>query len=288
MSSRRSVSTAILLVWVMALGLLGRRELFREEADITAQVALLVAPGVEYYAVTAGEKHVGFASSKIDTTATSIDVAEFFTAVTRSGGRSEQASARTAARLTRGFRLRSFVFEFGPSLGETKTTGELTADTLLTVVTANAIGTDTQTFVVRPPLLVPSVVPLAIALGSRPSVGKKYQFTVFDPTTKSPAVISVRISAESLFTVADSARYEPPKRSGKGGWVAAHADTVRAWRLVPSGAALVAGWVDDKGRFVESDDLFGFTIRRTAYEIARVTSREMAAHNTATQRQAIK
>ena len=82
---------------------------------------------------------------------------------------------------------------------------------------------------------------------------KERSITVTRPT--------LRIAAESLFTVVDSAALEK-----NGEWSVAHRDTVRAWRLdgVPYG--LVA-WVDADGRVVaaQAGDL---SATRTAFELA--------------------
>lgn len=269
MIRRGGLAAGVLAAWGVGLVLLTRRELFRGDEERLAQAAMLVAPGVEYYAVLdAGSgKHVGFASSSVDTTLTGIQVKEFFTALGQGPNAAERASVRTAALLTRGLRLRSFTYEVNPSSGRLRVAGRVINDSLLEVVTTTrGSAPDTQRLGVSAQLLVPSVVPLAIALGDRPKVGKTHRLNVFDPTIMAPAVVSVRLAAESLFVVSDSASFEA------GRWVSAHDDTVRAWRLEQEpgqgSTGLISGWVDRKGRLVETRELFGFALRRTAYEIA--------------------
>ena len=72
------------------------------------------------------------------------------------------------------------------------------------------------------------------------------------------------MGAESLFVVPDSAKRD--ETSGR--WIMAHEDTVRGWRLDPQGSTLVSGWIDARGRAIETRPIGTFTLRRTAYELA--------------------
>jgi transglutaminase-like putative cysteine protease len=76
--------------------------------------------------------------------------------------------------------------------------------------------------------------------------------------------VRIRIDAESLFVVGDSARFERSDRR----WVVAREDTVRAWRLSTDGPGGFAGWVDEQGRIVRLSQTLGFDLVRTAYEVA--------------------
>jgi hypothetical protein len=64
-----------------------------------------------------------------------------------------------------------------------------------------------------------------------------------------------------LFTVVDSAM-----RDRSGGWMVAHRDTVRAWRIegAPHGLQV---WVDAEGRVVAAQ-AGSYSAIRTAFEIA--------------------
>ncbi|HVT40919.1 MAG TPA: transglutaminase-like domain-containing protein, partial [Gemmatimonadaceae bacterium] len=126
---------------------------------------------------------------------------------------------------------------------------------------------DSQTVRVPGPMLLPTLVPLAVALGETPRVGRSYTFPIFNPATTTPGPVRFTIRAESLFTLVDSAALD----SVKGEWVRAHTDTVRAWRVEPSVASGIgdfSGWVDAAGRIVEREGPRAMTIRRMAYEIA--------------------
>jgi transglutaminase-like putative cysteine protease len=75
----------------------------------------------------------------------------------------------------------------------------------------------------------------------------------------------VRVLAESLFVIADSAGFDTKLQA----WRPAHRDTVRAWLLASDSSATGArGWIDEQGRVVATPKLLGFELTRTAFELA--------------------
>jgi hypothetical protein len=266
--SRRALTAAsILVLWLGGIAALTRRELFRGDADRLAQAALLVAPGVEYYAITQHGAHVGWGSSSVDTMPTGLIVRDVLIADARGGRDSgvRRLAARSIVHLTRGMRLTDFAVQLGGAYGPYEVSGTMTGDTLLTLVTrAGGPRADTSRVPVRGPLLLPTTVPIALALTERPKIGRSETYLVFDPVTGKPEPLTVQVRAESLFVLADSARLD----GVSGRWVAAHQDTVRGWRLEQQGGGLVSGWIDEKGRTIQATPLGRFDLRRTAYEMA--------------------
>ena len=126
--------------------------------------------------------------------------------------------------------------------------------------------TDSQRVAVHGPVVLPTIVPIVVALGDKPKIGRSYSMPVFDPATmNSAAAAKFTIMAESLFTLVDSARFDETN----GDWVAALTDTVRAWRLEASGAKdSPAEWIDAQGRVVQAVRPDGLMLKRTAYELA--------------------
>ncbi|MGH7623581.1 MAG: hypothetical protein ACREMU_14660, partial [Gemmatimonadaceae bacterium] len=178
---------------------------------------------------------------------------------------SHRLAARARVALTPGLRLTGFVFELGADHVPYRVTGKMTQDTLLTLVTeAGKAHPDTARVTVRKTVFWPTSVPLALALAAKPRIGRTYKYSIYDPTTGTPEDISLTVGAESLFVVSDSAQLD----AERGVWVSAHADTVRGWRLDPQGSTLVSGWIDERGRVIESTPLGSYTVRRTAYEMA--------------------
>jgi len=74
--TRRTWAVAILGAWAASLGWLVKREFFRPTGTRLAEAALSVPPGAVYYRLDVGGRQVGFASSTIDTQATSIGVTD--------------------------------------------------------------------------------------------------------------------------------------------------------------------------------------------------------------------
>jgi transglutaminase-like putative cysteine protease len=256
----------VLLLWAAGLGVLARRELGRRGASPLADAAARVVPGAAFYTVEQGGSQIGFASSTIDTVADGIRVDDRLLADLPVGGKLRRASAESRVRLSRALALRDFDVDVETEAGPIHVHGRADGDSALAVViSSEGEPADTQRVTTRGPVLLPTLVPLAVALRATPAVGKHYTIAVFDPTAMSRRDVDMVVRAESLFTVADSAALDPATRR----WRAAHRDTVRAWRIAPEGSAGgFTGWVDAEGRVVELEQPGGFVLRRTAYELA--------------------
>lgn len=255
----------VAVAWAAGMVALGRRELFRGETERMAQAALLIAPGAEYYAITEDSDRVGYASSTIDTSETGIHVTEVLVADLPSPVGLRRLAARSLVNLTRGMRLMNFQFDLGASYGPYTVFGRSEADSVLVlIVTAGTAAPDTTRVPLHGALMLPSTVPLAIALEQRPKVGRRFTYTVYDPMSGTIDDATVQVRAESLFVLTDSASLAAAGQR----WEPAHQDTVRAWLVEQSGGGLLTGWMDQQGRLVQALPLATFTIRRTAYEIA--------------------
>jgi len=259
------IGAVLALLWVGGMLVLVRRELFRGETERMAQAALLIAPGANFYAVTRDSARVGYASSTLDTSATGIHLTEFLVAESEAPGGVRRLAARSLVNMTRGMNLVNFQFELGESYQPYKVFGRVANDTTLeVVVTAGAAPPDTARLPMHGPLMLPTTMPLALALEQRPKVGRRFVYQLYDPLVGTIDHDTVRVRAESVFVLTDSASLDPASTR----WVAAHQDTVRAWRIESSGGEMLAGWVDEKGRLVQAAPLGNFVLRRTAYEIA--------------------
>jgi hypothetical protein len=123
---------------------------------------------------------------------------------------------------------------------------------------------DSQRLRVQGPILLPTLVPAAAMLVNDPKVGRTVTVASFDPRTMTTQDMRLRFTAESLFTLVDSARFDSTAMR----FVPALEDTVRAWKLAPEDAGGFAGWVDAQGRVVETTQPGGIKLTRMAYEIA--------------------
>src|ERR687896_2051326 len=145
MNRRGVVAGAILVAWGAGLGLLVRREYFRPQVERLAEAAMRVTPGPSYYAVLQGGRHIGFASTTVDTGVTTITVTDYLVADLPVGGRTHRATARTVVSLSRGFRVRDFTFDLTAGAGPIKASGHVDGDSVVTlVVRAGTARPDTQ------------------------------------------------------------------------------------------------------------------------------------------------
>jgi hypothetical protein len=202
-------------------------------------------------------------SSSIDTTVRALISEEYFAGDAPTGSGTERTTARWQTTLSRGFRFqRTSITVTRPTI-PLSIRAALSDDTAMVVVFVRD-GRDRvpANLSVVPPLFTPALAPVAFMLGGPHEIGRTQTMSVFDPTTRTVLRPELKIHAESLFTVVDSAALN---RTGE--WTAAHRDTVRAWRIEAGPGGLVA-WVDAEGRIVTARMSNGLSVTRTAFELA--------------------
>lgn len=271
MTFRGAAAVAILGAWGAGLALFVQRERSRPESARLAEVAMRVVPGVTWFAVERAGRHVGFASITIDTLPGELQLTEYI--IAEDANRTRELEQSTV-RLSRGLALRSF--ETIRAMGDdtTRSAGEMVSDSLLTFAAAGAPDSAPRPVSVSRPIFVMPLVPTVVALRERPRVGQASPIDVFAPGEGAERSLSVRVTAESLFVISDSA-----VAGGAGGrWLAVHRDTVRAWHLRSDDPALpLDAWVDELGQLVAAHRGDGLTLRRTAFELAFENWRLMAS-----------
>ncbi len=264
--ARLLAAVVILGAWGAGLTMLVRREFYQGRPQRLAEAALRLNPSATYFAVEQGGKVIGFASTTIDTLTNGVDAVEYFVADFPVDGALQRTSKRSIVKLSRGLSLRTFDTQVDSRNPPVHTGGRADGDSAIVYVKfTGTIQTDSQRVGVHGPVLLPSVIPIAIALGDKPKVGRKYSLPTFDPSAMTSAVTAFTIDAESLFTLVDSAKYNVDK----GEWVSALTDTVRAWRVgTPDAKGGFSAWIDAQGRIVQAVQPDGITLKRTAYELA--------------------
>ena len=266
--ARFLAAVVILGAWSAGLTALVRREFFQGRPQRLAEAALRLSPSATFFAVEKAGKVIGFASTTIDTVASGIDATDYFVTdlPAASGHGTERTSKRSVVKLSRALSFRSFDTQVDSRSAPAHTGGRADGDTAIVYVkSAGAEKTDSQRVSVKGPVVPPAVVPIAIALGDKPRVGRTYALPTFDPSAITSGAAEFRITAESLFTLVDSARFD----RDKGEWVDAMQDTVRAWHVERAGATDgTSEWVDAQGRVVQAVQPGGLTLHRMAYELA--------------------
>jgi hypothetical protein len=277
-SSRTVVGVAIIAAWLFGLALLIRREYFRPQVERLAEAAMRVSPGAVYYGVMQGPRQIGFASSTIDTAQASITVNDYLVADVPVGGKARRTTARTNVTLTRALRLKDFDLALDTESGPVTAEGKVDGDSVLLLKIASGNDTGrTSRIPLNGPVLLPTLVPLAVALGEKPAVGKHYLLPVFDPAAMATKNIDLTIRAESLFVVNDSSVFDSTTKR----WHGVQPDTIHAWQVGTQTAGGFSGWIDEQGRIVETTQL-GFDLRRLPYEVAFENWRADSSYNLVT------
>src|SRR5918998_371859 len=130
MTRRGLVAGVVLLVWVIALSVLIRREFFRKPTERLAEAALRISPEALFYVIERGGEQIGFASSTIDTTERTVEISDHLVLDLPVDKRLHRSSARAAVSLTR--ELRMLGFRASVEMLETPmgATGEFVGDSL--------------------------------------------------------------------------------------------------------------------------------------------------------------
>ncbi len=263
--SRTVAAGVLLLLWLAGLGLLVRREYFRPNLELFAEAAARITPGAVFYGVQQGDRQIGFASSTIDTATTTVSVDDYLVADLPVRGRLHRITTRTHVVLSRALRVRAFAQSYESDTGRVTVNGRVRGDSLFVLTTATGrTKPDTDEVLLNGPILLPPLVPLALALGEKPKVGKRYVLPLLDPANAKPAPRDAGfvVRAESLFVVNDSSVFD----STAGRWRGVQPDTLRAWQVTPESGGF-RGWIDDQGRVVQTTRL-GLLLRRLPYEVA--------------------
>jgi transglutaminase-like putative cysteine protease len=264
MTRRGVIAGVILLVWVIALSVLIRREFFRKPTERLAEAALRISPEALFYVIERGGEQIGFASSTIDTTERTVEVSDHLVLDLPVDKRLHRSSARAAVSLTRGLRMLGFRASVEMLETPMGATGMVEGDSILHLtIQTSPEAVDSQTVRLTGPVVFPTLVPLVIGLSEKLEVGRRITMKVMQPGALEGRDVDVHIAAESLFVIPDSVTLDSTTKR----WTSARTDTVRAYRLDLTGST-ITGWVDERGRIVEASQPGTMTVRRTAYELA--------------------
>jgi len=262
-SKRGALAFAIIALWIVGMLMMRRRNANTSETQRLAEVALRLQPATFYYVIERDGQQIGAASSAVDTTSKTLVSEEYFVGdYPAPGGKPvERTSARWQTRVSRAFRLSGLTIDVARPTRPFAVSASVEEDTTLIIGTKRAVGPIPARYTFTRPLFTPSLAPIAFMLGGSHEIGRKQTMSVFDPMTRLVIRPELTIRAESLFTVIDSASLD-----NSGSWIAAHRDTVRAWRIggAPHG---LSAWVDSEGRIVAAS-AGSFSATRTAFEIA--------------------
>src|SRR5207302_4608294 len=225
--SRRTLAAVIIGAWIVSLGWLVKREVFPPTGARLAEAALRVPPGAVYYRLAVAERQVGFASSTIDTSGTSIRVTDVLVLQVPAAGTLHHTTTMSRATFSRTLRFERLEAKFDGDVGRFAVRGLASGDTVFALSLESATDSETTRMSLVRPLVLPTILPLRLAFGGELKPGKVYTSAVFDPMLLAQRPVDVTVAAESTLVVPDSAGFDSTTMA----WVAVHFDTVRAFRI---------------------------------------------------------
>lgn len=267
MSKRKLVGILVVAAWVATLGWYAARLYLEPEAEQLAAAARTLPPGVAYYAVHHGDRHVGWAQSEIDTLPSGSgfvvrDRVEVDLSPLGFGGLAE---VRTRARLGRALGLEEFDLGAEGILGGLTARGSVSGDSLLEFEVSRGGETTSHRVPLDGSVVLGTTLPLRIAAEGASAPGDRYEIGTFDPVAMEVRRRSVEILERDIRSFPDSMERAPETRE----WRVVGRDTVLAWKLRRQLAGTdVEAWVDEDGRYLELTTGMGLRLERTSFELA--------------------
>ena len=264
-AKRNTIGIAILLMWAGVLGWHVKREYFKPDAVRLAEGARTLAPGSYYYVVRMNGAAIGFARSRFDTLSTGFVFEDNIILDVPALDTVHRAIAATRIELGPSLQLAEFTFDLTSEIGRFHVTGQMRADSTLDLVLTAGGRAQKSTVRADRLLMLDAAVPLRIAAANELQVGKTFAVRVFDPSTMSDRESRLSITGRDTMIVPDSARWDSAKRK----FVVSRYDTIPVWRIEQSlGTINVGNWIDEDGHLVKAESPLGFTLERTAFELA--------------------
>ncbi len=256
----------VVAAWLVGVGFLVKREYFKTRAVLLEEAAARVGPGASYYTLSMGGGPIGYAASTIDTTPEGITVQNNTVLDIQALGSVQQTGITTVITLTRTLRLRSFEARLTSPAARYVARGTVDGDTVMDVEIDAGGGTpQRQRIRLERPLVLAELVSLRLAVGGDLRPGGTYAMRLFDPMLMQEREVTLTVLAESTFVFPDSAHFD----STASRWVPATYDTVQAFRVSQAfGGVSMESWIDGNGSIITATSPIGFTMQRTAFEIA--------------------
>lgn len=261
--SRRAVGVAVLGLWAAVVGLHIKREYYKPIAMRLEEGARSLAPGTNFFIVRMQGHAIGFARSRLDTLANGFVFDDDMILDVPALDTVHRAMAQTRIEFGKSLNLEKFTFNLTSEIGRFQVKGTMRPDSQLELELNAGGKVQKTTYPASRMLLLDVAVPMRVAASGELQVGRTYSARVFDPSTMSDRETILRITARDTLIVPDSARWNGTE------FVASTYDTIPVWRIEQEfGTIKVGHWVDEDGHLVKAESPLGFTLERTAYELA--------------------
>ena len=259
------MAALVLVSWAAVLAWHAKREYLRPASVRLAEASANLVPASSFFSVKLGGATIGYAASRIDTLPDGFLLEDDLRLRVRALGSDAPAFAHTTVKLGERLELERFEFSLKSDFGQYRVEAEQRGDSTLDI-RLNAGGDEqTMTLETDGPILLPQVMPLHFALGEQPEPGDRYSYEVFDPSVMDYQTVTVEVLGQKTLIYPDSVEFD--EASAK--WVTVTADTVDTWHVSQTfGGVEIETWLDPDGLAVRATSPLGYTLDRTAFEIA--------------------
>ena len=263
--TRRIIAYSILALWITTLGWHIKREYFKPIAARLAERARSLNPGTFFYTVKMNGQAIGYAQTRLDTVAGGFVFNDRVILDVPALGETHRASAQTRIDLSPTLDLQSFTFQLASEIGAFALRGRVRPDSMLELELNAGGKLQKSTMRMQPGLLLDAAIPIRLAAGGQLEVGQTMRTVVFNPSVMSEQEVEMSVTARDTLIVPDSARFDERTKS----WSISSYDTIPVWRVEQTfGGITIGSWVDDDGHLVKAESQVGYTLERTAYELA--------------------
>jgi hypothetical protein len=262
----RRYGAVVLVFWIAIAALHARREYFRPESFRLAAGARLLEPGSQYYLVRMGGHAIGMATSRLDTISGGFRFTDQLMVDIPALDAVHRAVVETRVDLGPALDLLNFAFYLDSEVGRFEVTGRAVGDTLLDLEVGAGSEVERSRIRLGPETVLPAALPLRLAAAGLLNAGSSHQVRLFDPSTLAERDVELRVVVHDTLVVPDSAAFD----IARGEWVVGSHDLIPAWQVEELyGSVRIVSWLDEDGRLVRAESPLGFTLERTAYELAR-------------------
>ncbi len=263
MTSRRALAAVVLIGWLGVVGWHIRREYYIPDGERLALGARSLAPGTHFFSITMNGAAIGMATARLDTMAAGFVLEDQLVLDVPALDTVTRAIASTRVELDDSLALRGFDFRLESSVGRFTVRGRRGSDKAFDIALDGGAGDSRLR--IEDGALLDAAVPLRLAAAGALSVGRVASVRVFDPSTLGVRNVTLHVTAHDTLIVPDSVGM-----GANGRFIATGTDTIPVWRIEQEiGGVRIATWVDDDGMTVRAESPLGFTIERTAFELAQ-------------------
>jgi len=271
--NRRTLARLVLVVWILALAWLARRELFQGETSTMTAGTARLAPETQYFRVDAGALQIGVLNLAWDTLPTGFTVHQLLALDLPAGETIRRHLRVTEAVTTRALTLLSASQSYSSPSGAEEVDFEIRDDSLQTFLSRFGGSMSRTSGRFRPDArpTLPEILPVRLAYAGRLTDGATLEEATADLERRSTRRLMGRVAGDSTFILPDSVEFDTVRTV----WRTVTLDTIRAWRVEVNHDGLSERWwVDESGRLVRMETPFGITLQRSPFDYSHMLYRD--------------